>query len=167
MLQQNLSPESHLKRVRTIADYQFGKSAGNVLFPDNVTFKMSSTKRVRQILLEGKRIATVRAHDGMLTLSVFGAGKIHEFVTYPEQRVVVNSDAAPFVAKGKTAFARHVVDVDPEIRAGQEVLVVDEDDGLLGTGKTMLSASEMKAFEKGTAVDVRGGVDGKDRDGEE
>ncbi|MCK4797358.1 MAG: pseudouridine synthase, partial [Spirochaetes bacterium] len=65
-----------------------------------------------------------------------------------------------------TAFARHVVDVDSEIRAGQEILVVDEDDKLLGTGKTMLSASEMKAFEKGTAVDVRGGIDGKDRDGE-
>ena len=78
--------------------------------------------------------------------------------------MVVNSDAAPFVAKGKTAFARHVVDVDPEIRAGQEVLVVDEDDGLLATGKTMLSALEMKAFEKGTAVDVRSGVDGMDRD---
>ena len=167
MLQQNLSPESHLKRVRTIADYQFGKGAGDILFPDNVTFKMSSTKRVRQILLDGKRIATVRAHDGMLTLSVFGAGKIHEFVTYPEQRVVVNSDAAPFVAKGKTAFARHVVDVDSEIRAGQEVLVVDEDDGLLATGKTMLSALEMKAFEKGTAVDVRSGIKSKDREGEE
>ncbi|MFU8768090.1 MAG: PUA domain-containing protein [Candidatus Methanoperedens sp.] len=40
--------------------------------------------------------------------------------------MVVNSDSAPFVAKGKTAFARHVVDADPEIRAGQEVLVVDE-----------------------------------------
>ena len=81
--------------------------------------------------------------------------------------MVVNSDAAPFVAKGKTAFARHVVDVDPEIRAGQEVLVVDEDDKLLATGKTMLSASEMKAFEKGTAVDVRSGIDGKDKGGEE
>ena len=81
--------------------------------------------------------------------------------------MVVNSDAAPFVAKGKTAFARHVVDVDPEIRAGQEVLVVDGDDRFLGTGKTMLSAIEMKAFEKGTAVDVRGGIKSKDRDGEE
>lgn len=166
MLQQNLSLESHLKRVRTIADYQFGKGAGDVLFSDNVEFKMSSTKRVRQILLDGKRIATVRAHDGMLTLSVFGAGKIHGHVTSPGQRVVVNSDAAPFVAKGKTAFARHVLDVDPEIRYGQEVLVVDEDDKLLATGKTMLSALEMKAFEKGTGVDVRGGINSKDKDKE-
>jgi uncharacterized protein with predicted RNA binding PUA domain len=167
MLQHHLNPESHLKRVRIIADYQFGKGAGDVLFPGSVTFQMSTTKRVRQILLEGKRIATVRAHDGMLTLSVFGAGRIHRHVLYPGQRVVVNSDAAPFVAKGKTAFARHVVDADPEIRAGQEVLVVDEGDRLLATGKTMLCALEMKAFEKGTAVDVRGGVEGKDRDGEE
>ena len=81
--------------------------------------------------------------------------------------MVVNSDAAPFVAKGKTAFARHVVEVDPEIMAGQEVLVVDEDDRLLGTGKTMLSALEIKAFEKGTGVDVRGGINSKDRGGEE
>lgn len=166
MLQQNLSLESHLKRVRTIADYQFGKGAGDVLFSDNVEFKMSSTKRVRQILLDGKRIATVRAHDGMLTLSVFGAGKIHGYIAYPRQRVIVNSDAASFVAKGKTAFARHVVDVDPEIRCGQEVLVVDENDKLLATGKTMLSALEMKAFEKGTGVDVRGGINSKDKDKE-
>ena len=91
MLQHHLTPESHLKRVRTIADYQFGKGAGDVLFPDNVTFQMSTTKRVRQILLDGKRIATVRARDGLLTLSVSGAGKIHEYVTltYPGQRVVV------------------------------------------------------------------------------
>lgn len=162
--QHHLTPESHLKRVRTIADYQFGKGTGEVLFPDNVTFRMSTTKRVRQILLDGKRIATVRARDGMLTLSVFGAGKIHGHVTYPGQRVVVNSDAATFVAKGKTAFARHVVYVDPEIRAGQEVLVVDEDDRLLAAGKTMLSAVEMKAFGKGTAVDVRGGIESEDRD---
>ena len=47
--------------------------------------------------------------------------------------MVVNSDAAPFVEKGKT----------------------------------MRSASEMKTFEKGTAVDVRAGVDGKDRDEDE
>jgi hypothetical protein len=31
----------------------------------------------------------------------------------------------------------------------------------------MLCALEMKAFEKGTAVDVWGGIDGKDSDGEE
>lgn len=157
-------PEYNLKRVRIIADYQFGKGTGDVLFPDSVEFRLSSTKRVRQVLLDNERIATVRAKDGMLTLSIKGAEKLHGFIKYPGLRVVVNKDAAPFVAKGKTAFARHVVAVDPGIRAGEEVLVVDENDRLLATGKTVLSAIEMQAFEKGTAVDVRNGVETGDRE---
>ncbi len=146
---------AHLKRVRTIADYQFGKGAGDILFPDDVEFQMSTTGKVRQILLDNNRLATVRAHDGMLTLGMTGAKKLHESIGFPGHRVVVNSDSAPFVAKGKNAFAKHVVAVDPEIRAGEEVLVVDENDNLLGTGKTMLCAIEMLAFKKGMAVEVR------------
>ncbi len=161
-----MSPQSHLKRVRTIADYQFGRSAGEALFPDSVEFKFSSTKRIRQILFEGNRIATLRAHDGMLTLSMEGARRLHAFIQYPGLRVVVNLDAAPFVAKGKTAFARHVVSVDPGIRAGEEVLVVDEDDRLLATGKAMLCAIEMRSFKKGIAVDVRNGIKSSGGDSE-
>lgn len=155
--------QSHLKRVRTIADYQFGRGAGQALFPDIVDFKFSTTKKVRQILLGGNRIATVRARDGMLTLGITGAKTLHAFIKSPAQRVVVNSDAAPFVAKGKTAFARHVVAVDNEIRAGQEILVVDENDKLLATGKAVLSPIEMLAFKKGIAVDVRSGIESGDK----
>lgn len=154
---------SHLKRVMTIADYQFGRGAGEILFSERVAFQLSTTKRIRQILLDNERIATVRAKDGMLTLSMCGARKLHEFIKFPGQRVVVNSDAAPFVSKGKTAFSRHVVAVDPGIRAGQEVLVVDENDRLLATGRTMLSALEMHYFKKGTAVEVRSGIETKEK----
>ena len=150
---------SHLKRIRTIADYQFGKGAGEYLFPDNVELQLSTTGRVRQVLLGKSRIATIRAQDGMLTLGITGARKLHEFIRYPGNRVVVNSDAAPFVAKGKNAFAKHVMAVDPDIRAGQEVLVVDGNDTLLATGKAVLSAVEMPALKKGMAVDVRSGAE--------
>lgn len=154
----------HLTRVRIIADYQFGKGAGSAIFPDNVEFQMSSTCRVRQILLEGKRIATVRAQDGVLTLGIAGAIKLHGFLAFPHNRVVVNSDAAPFVAKGKNAFARHVVEADPDIRAGEEVMVVDEKDNFLATGKAVLCVIEMTAFKKGMAVEVRSGIKTGDKD---
>ncbi len=154
----------HLNRVRIIADYQFGKGAGNALFPDIVEFKMSTTGRVRQILVEGKRIATVRAQDGVLTLGIAGAMKLHGFLKFPNNRVVVNSDAAPFVSKGKNAFAKHVVEADPDIRAGEEVMVVDEKDSFLATGKTVLCALEMTAFKKGVAVEIRNGIKTGDKD---
>ena len=32
-----------LERIRTIADYQFGKGAGRALFPDEVAFIFSRT----------------------------------------------------------------------------------------------------------------------------
>lgn len=154
----------HLNRVRIIGDYQFGKGAGDAIFPDNVEFQMSSTGRVRQILLEGKRIATVRAHDGVLTLGIAGAMKLHGFLKFPHNRVVVNSDAAPFVSKGKNAFAKHVLEADPDIRAGEEVMVVDENDNLLSTGKAVLCALEMTVFKKGVAVEVRNGIKTVDKD---
>jgi uncharacterized protein with predicted RNA binding PUA domain len=153
----------HLKRVRIIADYQFGKGVGAALFPDNAEFQLSTTGRVRQILLDNTRIATIRAQDGMLTLGIMGARNLHEFVRFPGHRVVVNSEAAPFVARGKNAFARHVLSVDPDIRDGQEVLVVDEKDKLLATGKAMLCSGEMLAFKKGMAVDVRNGMEADGR----
>ncbi|HTY90013.1 MAG TPA: PUA domain-containing protein [Methanocella sp.] len=151
-----------LDRVRTIADYQFGKGAGNALFPDGVRLIMGRTGRLRQVLEGDKRIATLRANDGFLILSAYGGQKLKQALPSPQKRVIMNDDAAPFVAKGKTAFCKFVVDCDPEIRALEEVLVVDKDDNLLATGQALLCAAEMKAFKKGTAVSVRYGIKGKE-----
>lgn len=149
----------NLERVRTMADYQFGKGCGRALFPDDVKFQLSKTKRVRQIMHGGKRLATVRARDGMLTLSMVAAEVVHKMIPGPALRVVVCEDAAPFVAKGKTAFAKHVVDIDPGLRAGEEVLVVDENDELLATGQLLLCPDEVIFMDTGVAVDVRRGRD--------
>ena len=159
--------DPHLKRVRVIADYQFGKGAGIALFPDNVVFKFSTTKRIRQRILDDNRLATIRAQDGMLTLSIEGARRLHGYAAYPVHRVVVNKDAAPFVAKGKNAFAKHVITADPRIRAGHEILVVDETDNLFATGKAILCAIEMMSFKKGMAVNVRSGIETSDRPDED
>ena len=151
-----------LERMRTIADYQFGRGAGRALFPDGVAFVLSRTGRVRQIALGDRRIATVRASDGFLILSTFGGERLKAALPYPQKRVVMDADAAPFVAQGKTAFCKFVVDCDPEIRAYEEVLLVDREDRLLATGQALLAAPEIRAFKRGAAVNVRYGVKGKE-----
>ena len=151
-----------LERIRTIADYQFGRGAGRALFPDDTAFVLSRTGRVRQITHGGRRIATVRASDGFLILSTAGGERLKAVLPFPQKRVVMNADAAPFVAQGKTAFCKFVVDCDPEIRALEEVLLVDEGDRLLATGQALLAAPEMRAFRRGAAVNVRYGVKGKE-----
>ena len=72
-------------------------------------------------------------------------------------RVTVMQETAEFPKKGLNAFAKFVVDADKNIRAGMEVLVVDEKDTLLAEGQALLSAREMKEFNSGIAVRVRRG----------
>ena len=158
------SENSSLRRVQTIADYQFGGGVGIGLFPEECTFIFSTTGRIRQILFEGVRLATVRASDGRLTLGIEGAKRLMTMLPAPGYRVVIRNDVAEFVAQGKNAFAKHVVAADPQIRAGDDVLVVAGDDRLIACGAAVVSGTEMLAFNYGVAVRVRQGSE-KDASG--
>ncbi len=147
-----------LRRVREIAEYQFGKGAGMVLFPESVEFVYSSTGRVRQIYDDGVRIATLKPEEGIFSLSIEGARRLHSHFPYPGLRVVVLDSVSEFIEKGGNVFAKHVVEVDRSIRANDEVIVVSEGDRLLATGKAILGAREMLEFNRGMAVSTRYGL---------
>ncbi|HID43427.1 MAG TPA: pseudouridine synthase [Archaeoglobaceae archaeon] len=155
--------ENRLKSVRMIADYQFGRGAGRILFPDSCEFILSTKGRIRQVI-DGVRIATVKADSGWLTISIEGARRLHSFFPFPKLRVVVMNEVSEFIKACGNVFAKHVVNVDGSIRANDEVLVVDENDELLATGKAVLSAKEMVEMRRGMAVNVRWGV--KKKEGE-
>ena len=158
------SENSSLRRVQTIADYQFGGGVGMGLFPESCTFIYSTTGRIRQILLSGVRLATVRAADGRLTLGIEGARRLMALLPVPGYRVAIREDVSMFVAQGKNAFAKHVVAADPQIRAGDDVLVVTTDDRLVACGAAVISGTDMLAFNYGVAVRVRQGSE-KDASG--
>ena len=150
--------ESALSRIRSIADYQFGKGVGVKLFPENVDITYSkATGRIRYLHLDGERLATLRPTDGLLSLSITAAQLVAENRGFAKCFVTVQSDVSDFIADGRDVFAVHVVKVDEEVRAKDEVIVLDEDHRVLAVGRALLSASEMKAFKTGVAVKVRRG----------
>ena len=53
--------------------------------------------------------------------------------------------------------AKHVVKADRDIRPKDEVIVVDEEGGVLAVGHAILSGDEMTVFRRGVAVKVRHG----------
>ena len=145
-------------RVRSVADYQFGKDVGKKLFPDNIEIQFSPrTGRIRYINLNGERLATLRPTDGLLSLSVKAAKFIAEHVPEAKCFITVKKEVAQFIANGGDVFAVHVVKIDEEIRAKDEVIAIDEDGNVLAVGRTMLSSSEILAFKTGVAVKVRHG----------
>lgn len=149
----------NLRIVRAIADYQFGKGAGNALFPETCKFLLSKNGKIRQILDQNVRIATLKADSGLLTLSIEGARRLQKAFPFPKLRVVVLNEVSEFIADGKSVFTKHIVLVDEKIRANDEVLVVNEKDELLATGKALLSAFEMLELKKGVAVKTRQGIE--------
>ncbi len=114
-----------------------------------------SSGRIRRVTLNSKILATVRAHDGMIVLTIDGGKLLHQAVPFPKVRVVIHQEVAQFIAEGRSVFAKHVKVVDPQLRAGDEILVVDEKDKLLAVGKANLSPQEMIDLSRGVAVKTR------------
>lgn len=144
--------------VQAVAEYQFGEGASEA-FKDIFVELSRKTGMPRQIKAGGKHVATFRAEDGLLTLGIEGARRLHKVLPYPWMRVVVNKDAEPFARRGKNVFAKFVIDADESIRPYDEVLVVNKNDELLATGQSLLNGKELKIFQQGLAVKVRRGVE--------
>ena len=154
--------ESDLRRIRSIADYQYGEGAGVALFPDEVVIQYSmATGRIRYINLNSERIATLRPTDGLLSLSINAARTLKQNAPASRCFVTVRSDIAKFIANGGDLFAAHIVEVDEDICAKDEVIVLNEEDEVIAVGRAFLSSAEMKAFKTGVAVKVRHGSKGE------
>ncbi|HOI71144.1 MAG TPA: tRNA guanosine(15) transglycosylase TgtA [Methanobacterium sp.] len=146
------------QKVDYIADYQFGSGSGKALFQGDANIiKSKKTGKIRHIYSNHDLIATLRARDGVLVLGMEGARRLHQYLPYPVNRVVVNEDAEPFAREGKSIFAKFIIDCDMNIRASEEVLVVNQQDELLAFGKSILNAEEFRSFNTGQAVKTRKG----------
>jgi len=148
-----------LRRIRSVADYQFGKGIGVKLFPEGVKILYSrNTGRIRYVYFDSDRLATMRPTDGLFSLGIAGARRLAQNARLAKCFVTVRDDVARFIADGGDVFAAHVVRVDNDVRAKDEVLVHNESGEILAVGRAVLSGEEMRSFKKGVAVKVRRGI---------
>lgn len=146
-------------RVRATADLQFGRGGAEALVRGEVRYVVSkNTGRIRNVLADGEHVASLRAEDGWFTLKAAGARRLQEAFPAPRLRVIVDPDAVPFHREGKNVMAKFVVDADPDVRPGDEVLVVSPDDELCAVARAAMNRREMLAFPRGVAAYVREGV---------
>jgi predicted RNA-binding protein (TIGR00451 family) len=157
-----IKPRLHeLRRIRVVANYQFGRRASRV-FPKTVLITRSpNTHRIRHIYRDKEMLATYRPKDGLLALTIPGGQALLKLFRPPKLRVKVVSGVEDFIRKGGNVFCKHVEDVDPELRPAEEVLVVDHKDRLLAVGRSLFNAEEILSFKIGVGVKVRHGVESK------
>lgn len=149
-----------IEALRTVADYQFGRGAGDALFPEeaSLSIERSRSGRPRQLHASEGRIASYTT-EGRFSLGIEGGRRLHRALKPEAYRVVVGDESEPFVRDGKNVFAKFVRGVDPAVRPGDEVMVVHEDGRLIAVGRAELSAAAMGDFNTGVAVMIREGID--------
>ncbi|WP_331234939.1 archaeosine synthase subunit alpha [Natronorarus salvus] len=131
--------------VKALADVQFGEGAGETLFPDIVT--ESRYPKLRAHDRDGDQLAAMVPQYGTLSLTLAGARR------WVESEVAVKRVAIDgFVPRG-TVLAPGVLDADPEIRVGDEVVV--EGPRAFAIGRAEMFGREMAESTRGVAVDVR------------
>ncbi len=146
------------RKVKYIADYQFGSGSGKALFDGDINIvKSKKTGKIRHVYDKDELIATLRASDGVLVLGKEGAIRLHRYLPYPHNRVIVNEEAEPFAVEGKSIFAKFIIDCDSNIRSSEEILIVNSKDELLAFGRSILCGPEMMDFKTGQAVKTRKG----------
>ncbi|MHA1613451.1 MAG: tRNA guanosine(15) transglycosylase TgtA [Candidatus Thorarchaeota archaeon] len=148
--------EWYIRKLKAVLMYQWGENAGNVANIEGIQVVFSrSTGKIRHVTLENEIIFTVVPTTGLLT-PTFKGGEILMNVNIDSTFLVtMEKDAAEFVAKGKSALAKFVKNASSKLKAGEEVLVIDNEHELLGTGRALISGSEMLIFDRGVAVVIR------------
>lgn len=111
---------------------------------------------MRYLYRDDELIATLRPTDGMLALTLGGAKLLMRAGCF-KNIVTVRTDVSDFIRRGRNVFAKHVTRASLTIRPEDEVIVVDEENNLLATGRALLSGEEMLSFRRGVAVKVRHG----------
>lgn len=147
------------RRIRAVADFQFGKGAADALLSGEIELvKSKKTGRIRNVIVEGQHVLSMRATDGFYTLKPEGAKLLHAAFPAPKLRVKVLTETTEFNREGKNVMAKFVLDCDENLAIGDECLVVDEDDKLAAIGRVQMIKEEMLAFNTGIAVKTRDGI---------
>jgi 7-cyano-7-deazaguanine tRNA-ribosyltransferase len=144
------------RMIEAVLAYQWGiASEGQSRFTGFEITLSRSTGKIRYILNDGNVLFTLVPTTGLLTPTYEGGRILLESGLKSDYTVVVDDDAAPFVAQGKSTMTKFIKWASPHLKSGEEVLVLNSSGELLGTGKAVLDGKEMTAFKRGAAVIMR------------
>ncbi|MGY5863828.1 MAG: DUF5591 domain-containing protein [Candidatus Thorarchaeota archaeon] len=133
--------------VSATADYQFGNGAGNLLVPKEAKLKGKPYKMILCRIGDEQACSYV-AESGNLSLTLEGGKRIASLGRY-WVRLDVKS------IKGGSIFAVGIQEADSAIRPGDEVIVINNSDEVIGVGRSEMSGREMCELNRGRAVTLR------------
>lgn len=152
----------HFLKLKQTLDALFGRGVSRFL-PKNIEITFSKKNgRIRTVYYDKKLLCTLRI-DGGLAITPYFAQILLKSKNFKENCLEVNSDAAPFVEKGRSVFCKHVVWCGKNIQIGADIPILFHDK-VIAVGKALLSSEMIKDFKIGVAIKIRDSL--KSRKGE-
>jgi len=133
------------ENMLSLATYQFTKPLAESLLDQTVI--KGKYPYLKLVDKNQNQIGMLTEKRGMISLTIAGGKRIESFKKY---YVTIDKD---FQLKG-SVLAPGVIDADPSIRSGDEVLVI-QNDILKAVGVAMMNGKEMKQLTYGKAVNIR------------
>lgn len=169
ILPSGMKREFSMSKLSMSLDYIFGEGTSNrINFRDLEYHYSRKTGRLRYVLEpeSGKVLFSLRA-NGTIAPTVEGARLLlnrkkldgKSLFGRPRYCVTVVDGVSEHVSQGKTVFCKHVVTCDKSLRAGEDVVVLNQHGSVLAVGKSVVPCQIMKQFKRGVAVKVREGID--------
>ncbi|AWR97249.1 pseudouridine synthase [Acidianus sulfidivorans JP7] len=151
--------KKEIEYIQDIFSYQFGYDLSDCVFSQYNNFYIQrsiNTNRVRNILDDKKNLFLVlRAQDNLFSLTINAADKIVECSKPLKLRLVVSNEIAKAVQNSGNVFCKHVKSIDLSLRAGDQGIVVNDNDKVIAIGRLKLSAEEIMEYKRGVALVVK------------
>lgn len=151
--------ESDIVRIRDLIDRNFGEGAGMHIIPEGhivILNKCPAIDRMDEVLVDGRVMGTMRYDIGrgwQFLMRIQGAMRLRGKLS--RGYVVCDPGAVKFLHESKNLMAPGVLDAHPDIKEGDEVIIVDPESNIVATGLAKMTASEMLKHEKGVGVKTR------------
>jgi uncharacterized protein with predicted RNA binding PUA domain len=144
------------RKLRVVLTYQWGPEVASMVNLEGLSIVISkSTGKIRHVKLGSEIIFTLVPTTGLFTATYEGGFQLLKHDLDSKYIVRLDDEVREYVTDGKSALAKFITHANPNLRAGEEVVVVDSSNTLLGVGKALLTGREMIAFQRGVAVNIR------------
>ena len=138
------------RKVWAILAYQFDEAVASALLTGRVSFRVRRGE-VREVYRDGGLLLVRRPPDGLFSISIEAGRIIVDSSPPPSYRIIVKGDRE---VKG-SILARDVASMDYRLRPGDEVVIVDESDRLIGVGRLRVPPVMLNGLERGEIARVR------------
>ena len=134
----------NIENMSSLVSYQFGKKIANNLMENCI---IKGKYPYNKIFYNNRQLGMISYDRGLVSLTIDGAEKIAESKSF---WVKIYDD---FTLKG-SLFAPGIIDADPNIRIGDEVIIL-KNNILNAVGVAKMNGVEMKELSHGEAVKIR------------